>query len=108
MLASHNVALVFNAWTRMPGLEEVSQIEEAYTADFAVIRALLKRGRSYEQAVKTFEPYRETQEVNEAARDGIAQIVRRSLKAGRPVHAFINNRLEGNAPSTIEAVAGMI
>jgi uncharacterized protein YecE (DUF72 family) len=106
MLASHNVAHVFNAWTRMPRLDEQACIEDAHTADFAVVRALLTKGRSYEQAVKTFEPYRETQEVNEGARDGMRRIVTDCLGRKAPAFLFVNNRLEGNAPSTIEAVAG--
>jgi len=106
MLASHNVAHVFNAWTRMPRLDEQARIQDAYTADFAVVRALLTRGRSYEQAVKTFEPYRETQAVDEGARDGMRRIVADCLGRKAPAFLFVNNRLEGNAPSTLEAVAG--
>jgi len=58
VLASHNVAHVFNAWTRMPSLDEQSRLPEAFTADFTVVRALLARGRPYEKAVQSFEPYR--------------------------------------------------
>jgi hypothetical protein len=39
-LADHNVAHVFNAWTRMPELSDKAMIEEAFIADFAVVRAL--------------------------------------------------------------------
>ena len=39
LLASRNVAHVFNAWTRMPELEDQAQIPEAFTADFTVVRA---------------------------------------------------------------------
>jgi uncharacterized protein YecE (DUF72 family) len=56
LLRSHNVAHVFNAWTRMPALEDQSQLPDAYSANFTVVRALLKKGRDYEQAVETFEP----------------------------------------------------
>jgi uncharacterized protein YecE (DUF72 family) len=41
LLSSHNVAHVFNAWSRMPGLHEQATVPEAFTADFAVVRALL-------------------------------------------------------------------
>jgi len=104
-LARHNVAHVFNAWTRMPELSEQIAMAESFTADFSVSRALLKRGRPYEQAVKLFEPYRETQEPDEATRAALAEIVRRSVAKKRKAYAYVNNRLEGNAPSTIEAVA---
>jgi uncharacterized protein YecE (DUF72 family) len=104
VLESHNVAHVFNAWTRMPSLDEQSRLPEAFTADFTVVRALLQRGRDYEKAVQSFEPYREIQQPNEGARDGLRQIVEHALKSKKSAFVFVNNRLEGNAPSTIEPV----
>jgi uncharacterized protein YecE (DUF72 family) len=108
LLRDHNVAHVFNAWTRMPGLEDQSQLPDAYSADFTVVRALLKKGRDYEQAVETFEPYERIQEPNEGAREGMARIARDCLGRKIPAFLFVNNRLEGNAPGTIEAVADEI
>ncbi len=108
LLKSHNTAHVFNAWTRMPGLDEQSQIPEAFTADFTVVRALLKRGRNYEDAVKSFEPYGQVQEPNEGARAGIVKIVSQAKGRKIPAFLFVNNRLEGNAPGTIEAVVGRL
>jgi uncharacterized protein YecE (DUF72 family) len=104
LLKDHNVAHVFNAWTRMPAIEDQSRLAEAFTADFTVVRALLTRGRTYEKAVKAFEPYREIQEPNEGARQGMVAIARKARKGEIPAYIFVNNRLEGNAPSTIEAV----
>jgi uncharacterized protein YecE (DUF72 family) len=108
LLAEHNVAHVFNAWTRMPALEDQAQLPDAYTADFTVVRALLKRGRSYEDAVKGFEPYRAIQEPNEGVRAGMVEIARQARKKKIPAFLFVNNRLEGNAPGTIEAVADQL
>ena len=108
LLRSRNVAHVFNAWTRMPTLDEQAQIPEAFTADFTVVRALLKRGRNYEDAVKTFEPYGQVREPNEGARDGMVEIVRQAKGRKIPAFLFVNNRLEGNAPGTIEAVVGRL
>ncbi len=84
LLGSQNVAHVFNAWTRMPSLVDQVQLPGVFTADFTVVRALLARGRNYEQAVKTFEPYREIQEPNESARDGIKEIVEQSMARRNP------------------------
>ena len=97
-----------NAWTRMLALDQQIQLPGAYTADFTVVRALLRRGRAYERAVQAFEPYRLTHEVNEGARDAMRQIAERSRKKRAPTFLFVNNRLEGNAPSTIEAVADQL
>jgi uncharacterized protein YecE (DUF72 family) len=104
LLASHNVAHVFSAWTRMPALDEQVQLPDAHTADFTVVRALLRKGRTYEQAVKSFEPYKLVQEPNEGARQGMVEIVKEARKRKKPAFLFVNNRLEGNAPGTIEAV----
>ena len=105
LLSARNVAHVFNAWTRMPGLDDQAKLPGAFTADFTVVRALLRKGRGYEDAVKTFEPYERLQEPNEAAREGMTEIVSRSRARKAPVFLFVNNRLEGHAPTTIEAVA---
>ena len=100
VLARYNVAHVFNAWTRMPPLAEQIALPGAFTADFAVVRALLQHGRTYEQAVKLFEPYREVQQPDPATRDALRQVAKRASRA----YIFVNNRLEGNAPATIAAV----
>jgi uncharacterized protein YecE (DUF72 family) len=108
VLESHNVAHVFSAWTRMPELLEQVDIEDTFTADFTVVRALLKKGSSYEQAVKGFEPYKEIKAPNPGAREAMRRIAERAWKTRQPAYVFVNNRLEGNAPSTIEAVVDSI
>jgi uncharacterized protein YecE (DUF72 family) len=108
LLGSHNVAHVFNAWTRMPSLADQVQLPGAFTADFAVVRALLRRGRGYADAVQNFEPYREIQEPNESAREGMAEIVNQSRTRKKPAFLYVNNRLEGNATGTIEAVVARL
>jgi uncharacterized protein YecE (DUF72 family) len=108
LLASHNVAHVFNAWTRMPSLDEQSRLPEAFTADFTVARALLRCGQPYEKAVQAFQPYREIKEPCKNAREGMKRIVEHALKSKNSAFMFVNNRLEGNAPSTIEAVVDSI
>jgi uncharacterized protein YecE (DUF72 family) len=108
LLARHGVAHVLNAWSRMPELGEQLQIPEVFTADFTVVRALLSRGRTYEQAVRTFEPYQLVQEPDHAARDALRAIAERSRERKRPAFLFVNNRLEGHAPSTIEAVVDQL
>jgi uncharacterized protein YecE (DUF72 family) len=104
VLASNKVAHVFNSWTRMPSLDKQSRITEAFTANFTVVRALLRSGRDYEKAVESFEPYRQIKEVCQSARDGMTQIVNECLRQRKTGFIFVNNRLEGNAPATIEAV----
>ena len=55
--------------------------------------------------MKLFEPYKEVQEPDEATRLALREIAERTVKTKRRAYAFVNNRLEGNAPGTIAAVA---
>ncbi len=103
-LADHNVAHVFNAWTRMPTLTDQLDLDGSTTADFNVCRALLTKGRKYEQAVQQFEPYDRIQEPNQEVRAGLSLIAQWSRQQRKPAFLFINNRLEGNAPGTIESI----
>jgi uncharacterized protein YecE (DUF72 family) len=103
-LHRHGIAHVFNAWTRMPDISEQMQLPEVYTADFTVARALLRRGRPYEQAVAKFSPYREIQDQNPEARQALRSLISLARERRQPSYIFVNNRLEGNAPQTIEAI----
>ena len=77
-LRSHGVAHVFNAWTRMPDIGQQTGIPGAFTAGFTVCRALLSRGRTYEEAVKKFSPYEKVQEPNPEARESLRSLIRRA------------------------------
>ncbi len=103
-LRDRGVAHVYNAWTRMPELDEQMAIEETVTADFTVTRALLRRGRPYEEAVQKLSPYTTILDKNIRARESLRQQIRKAREQRRPAYVFVNNRLEGNAPLTIEAV----
>jgi uncharacterized protein YecE (DUF72 family) len=104
LLRSHGIAHTFNSWTRMPTLAAQLSRPDALTADFLVCRALLKPGRSYEDAVRKFQPYASVQEEVPAARAGLRQLIAAARSSGRQAFVFVNNRLEGNAPQTIAAV----
>ena len=103
-LRSHGVAHVYNAWSRMPELSRQLAIPESETADFQVCRALLRRGRVYEEAVKTFSPYTEVQDPNPEARESMRVLIGRARENKEFLFLFVNNRLEGNAPTTILSV----
>ena len=103
-LHAHGVAHVFNAWTRMPPLSTQIEIPDAFTADFSVARALLRQGRPYELAVKSFSPYAEIKDENPETRTALKDLMVRAQRRGEPAYLFVNNRLEGNSPLTIQAV----
>ena len=100
-LRAHRVAHVYNAWSKMPELRYQMAIPDSTTADFLVCRALLRHGRSYEDAVTLFAPYREIQDPNPEARDSMRILIGRARADKRILLLFVNNRLEGNAPMTI-------
>jgi len=103
-LRSHGVAHAFNAWTRMPGIGIQMQLRDAQTAGFTLARALLRHGRPYEEAVAKFTPYAHVQEPNPETRDALRLLIGRARDRHEPSYIFVNNRLEGNAPGTIEAI----
>jgi uncharacterized protein YecE (DUF72 family) len=103
-LRSHGVAHVFSSWTRMPEIGVQMHLPPARTADFTLARALLRRGRAYEDAVAKFTPYSHVQDPNPETRDALRLLIAHARERHQPSYIFVNNRLEGNAPETIEAI----
>lgn len=69
VLLKHGVVHVFNNWSRMPTVGEQMVVTGSDTSDAMVAaRFLLKPGRSYEEAVEHFSPYKSAKEVNGEAR----------------------------------------
>jgi uncharacterized protein YecE (DUF72 family) len=105
VLREHNVAHAFNSWSRMPPVSEQMRMIGNETADFVTARFLLKPGRTYEQAVKNFQPYTEIKEPNPDARAALLELLARSsFTRTKKRYIYVNNRLEGSAPLTIAAV----
>jgi uncharacterized protein YecE (DUF72 family) len=104
VLRARNVAHVFNAWSRMPELAAQIKLDGAFTAGFTLTRALLRQGRTYEQAVTKFSPYKDITDPNPSARESIKTLIRRARAERQEAYIFVNNRLEGNAPATIQAI----
>lgn len=103
-LRQHRAAHVLNAWTKMPTLSEQMAIADVFPADFTVVRALLRQGRAYEDAVQQFAPYDRVRDENPEARESLRKLIQRMREERRAAYIFVNNRLEGNAPETIRAV----
>jgi uncharacterized protein YecE (DUF72 family) len=109
-LARHGVAHVFNSWDAMPSVGEQMALEGSRSnVELVAARFLLKPGRKYEEAVKAFQPYARTQEENPEARKSAADLIRESLcQLRRKTYLYVNNRLEGNALETINAVLRLL
>ena len=110
-LARHGVTHVFNSWDAMPPVSEQMALPGSRTnPELIAARFLLKPGRKYEEAVKTFQPYDRVREVNDEARGaGTALIVEgERYEPRRKTFIYVNNRLEGNALSTIDAITAIV
>jgi uncharacterized protein YecE (DUF72 family) len=108
VLREHNVAHVFNSWTRMPPVGEQIELPGAFSAPFTVARILLRPGRSYSEAVDAFAPYDRIQDRNPALRRDVARLIRQAAALRIPAYVLVNNRAEGSAPLTIAAIAELL
>ena len=91
----------------MPPVSEQMALPGGRTnPELVAARFLLKPGRKYEEAVKSFEPYDSVKEENPQARAAGQALITEGQAAGpkRRTFIFVNNRLEGNALSTISAM----
>jgi uncharacterized protein YecE (DUF72 family) len=106
-LTRHGVTHVFNSWDAMPPVGEQMALPGSRTnPGLNAARFLLKPGRKYEEAVKTFQPYDRVQEKNDEARAAGRKLIAewKSSVAKKKTFIYVNNRLEGNALETISAM----
>ncbi|MBM4185832.1 MAG: DUF72 domain-containing protein [Gemmatimonadetes bacterium] len=108
VLREHDVAHVFNSWTRMPPIGAQLDLAGSVTAPFIVARALLKPGRRYAEAVDRFAPYDRIREPWPPLRQDLARLARTAAGLRVPAYLLVNNRAEGSAPLTIAAVARLL
>lgn len=108
VLREHDVAHLFNSWTRMPSLGSQLDLAESVTGRFLIARALLRPGRTYSEAVDQFAPYDRIREANPELRHDLVRLARTAAGLRIPAYLLVNNRAEGSAPLTIAAVARML
>ena len=108
VLREHGVAHVFNSWTRMPPIGHQLDLPGSVSASFIVARALLRPGRTYNEAVDAFAPYDRIREPNPKLRRDLVRLVQAAVNTRIPAYLLVNNRTEGSAPLTIAAIAEML
>jgi uncharacterized protein YecE (DUF72 family) len=108
VLREHNVTHVLNNWTRMPTIGEQLDLPGVLSGSFLVARALLRLGRTYEQAVDKFAPYDRIQEPNPGLRRDLVRVAQTAKSTRLPAYILVNNRTEGSAPLTIFEIAKLI
>ncbi|GAH89020.1 unnamed protein product [marine sediment metagenome] len=88
----------------MPLLPEQIARQASFTADYFVMRLLTPPRMAYQDAVEAFFPYRRILKPLPVLREALIAHLNRAIKSNLPGYVFVNNRLEGAAPLTIEQV----
>ena len=104
MLETHGVAHVYNHWSSMPPLAEQHQRMGSFTAPFTVLRLLTPLKMTYEAAKKRAEPYTKIVGELPEMRQETVNLVNQAIAEKRRVYVLVNNRSEGNAPLTVQAL----
>ncbi len=108
VLREHGVAHVFNSWTRMPPIGDQLDLPGAVSGPFIVARALLRPGRTYDEAVDAFAPYDRIQDPSPPLRHDLLRLIETAVRTRIPAYLLVNNRAEGSAPLTIAEVLRML
>ena len=108
MLAHYGVAHVYNHWSYMPPLAEQHHKMETFTAPFTVLRLLTPLKMSYEAAKKRAEPYRKIVGELPDMRTETVVLTKDAIGHNRRAYVLVNNRLEGNAPLTVQAFTDLL
>lgn len=107
VLGRHRVSHLFNSWTRMPPIGDQLDLPGVFTGRFVVARALLRPGRTYDEAVDSFAPYNRIHEPIPELRRDLLRLMREAVARDLPAYILVNNRAEGSSPLTIAAIARM-
>ncbi|MEK7294731.1 MAG: DUF72 domain-containing protein [Nitrospirota bacterium] len=106
VLNTHGVAHVYNHWTSMPALAaQHAAFGHRFSAPFALMRLLTPLGTTHADAVKRYAPYSKLVQPQPRMRTDVLALIRQALAEQTAVYVLANNRAEGNAPSTIQAIA---
>lgn len=105
ILRAHGVAHVYNHWSFMPALsEQHRRLEQSFTAPFTLLRLLTPLKVRYEDAVERAEPYNRIVEPLPEMRADALAVIRQAVAEHRRAYVLVNNRAEGCAPLTVQAL----
>ncbi len=104
VLNRHGIAHVYNHWCYMPPLSEQHRRMGAFTAPFTVLRLLTPLKMTYEAAKKRAAPYDKIVGELPEMRAQTVDLVRQAFVQKIEAYVLVNNRAEGNAPLTIQAL----
>jgi uncharacterized protein YecE (DUF72 family) len=106
VLRAHGAAHVYNHWTAMPPLAaQHEKLGRRFTAASSVIRLLTPPGVAHADAVRRYAPYNRLVAPQPRMRTDVLTLIRQAMGNGTALYVLANNRAEGNAPLTIQALA---
>ncbi len=105
VLARHGAGHVYNLWTAMPMPAGQADLLPPETQPFVMVRLLLKPGATYEEQREAFAPFDRIVAPHDEMRDEVVGILARAVARAIPAYVLVNNKAEGSAPLTIEALA---
>ena len=108
-LAANGAVHCFNILPNMPNVRTQAQLLRGVRFAHLVLRWMRHDGIGYEEAVQRYKPFNRLQHPDVARRQDIAWLVGRALQAAvRSVFVVVNNKAEGSAPLSIQALAGAL
>ncbi len=110
LLTATGTSHCFNHWTRMPPLAAQCEAADAagFTPEFVVCRLLTPLGLAYKQSLERFAPFDRLQAEQGTLRQDFQELARTTIERDIPLYALVNNRVEGHAPGTIDALGRAI
>ena len=93
---------------RMPDLRSQWAQFRVGTTGPVVVRWMLGHGLEYENAKANYAPFHRLCAPDPATRTTVARLASAMVKLDRPLWVIVNNKAEGSAPRSIEALAGEI
>ena len=105
LLRAHGVAHVYNHWTHMPPLADQHRcLGDTFPAPFVLFRLLTPLQVRYQEAVERAEPYDHIVEVLTEMRADTQRLLQQAVQENRRAYVLVNNRAEGCAPLTVQAL----
>jgi uncharacterized protein YecE (DUF72 family) len=105
VLARHGASHTYNYWSGMPMPLQQAQVVSPGQAPFIVVRLMLPPGTRYQDRKQAFAPFDRLLDPNPEMRAQVLELARLAHALGRAIFVLVNNKAEGSAPLTIEALA---
>lgn len=93
---------------KMPPIGDQIRVVRGGARHGLVIRWMLRRDLSYGTAKEAFSPFRTMAQPDTSTREALARLIRLALGKEKDVMVIVNNKAEGSAPLSVEALEAMV